>query len=523
VQNRRHTVFRWYQSGPLEALWNHVELTPRADGGTDLVHEIAVIPRGLVGRVAVAVEIGQRLRRAFDRVYRHVDEVVASGRGTHPYDAPHVPTEEEQRIVHAGAEKLVAEGFSEKHVGWLASTLLHAPSRDLDRIRPHQVADAWGMSRDEALRMFLHAAHVGLLEIVWDLVCPTCMVSHGAASDLGHVHGKGRCQACETEFDQDLCSSVELVLRPHPGVRATKLATYCFGAPTRRPHVLAQLVLDPGEARTVTVPMWTGEYAAAAFGVRTAGLIVAGPMGYAGAAKVVVTAAGVEVYPSRLRDGEATLELVNDTPEERSVRIEQRGSRDAVTAVAALTHPAFAALFPEQLLADGDLVAVSRLHFLAASGGTGEELLRDRGEAGACAAMCEAERSFTEVVHAEQGAVLPSALGTMLAAFPSGPRAVRAALALVARDGSLVLRAGLHGGRCFALTRQARVDYWGEVIHRATWLAREAAEGELALSHQAAGEREIAWELHRLAGAPRVDAVRSGPYAGRRIVRVQPR
>jgi class 3 adenylate cyclase len=166
---------------------------------------------------------------------------------------------------------------------------------------------------------------------------------------------------------------------------------------------------------------------------------------------------------------------------------------------------------------------VSRLHLLAVTGGTTDELLRDRGEAGACAALREAERAFAELVLAHEGTVLASALDTLVAAFPSGARAARAAMALLGRDGSLLLRAGLHGGRCFALTRQGRVDYWGEVVHRATWLARAAAEGELVLSHQAAGERDVAWELHRLGAAPRVDVADAGPYAGRRIVRVRPR
>ena len=221
----------------------------------------------MLGRFAALVEIGQRLRRAMDRVYRHVDETVSQGGPEGPYDAHHEPTAGERVRVEVGHTKLLEAGFEPAAVSALCDMLLTAPMRQLSRMRPFALAEKLGTTRERALEMMLHAAHIGLLEIGWDLVCPTCMVSHDTRAHLGEVTSHAHCVACETEYDRDLGTSVELVLRPHPDVRSTRAEMYCAGSPARRTHVLVQLVMDPGEERTITVQLPAGEYTVAAFGV----------------------------------------------------------------------------------------------------------------------------------------------------------------------------------------------------------------------------------------------------------------
>jgi hypothetical protein len=40
-------------------------------------------------------------------------------------------------------------------------------------MRPFALAAELGTTREGALDLMLHGAHLGLLEIAWDLVCPT--------------------------------------------------------------------------------------------------------------------------------------------------------------------------------------------------------------------------------------------------------------------------------------------------------------------------------------------------------------
>lgn len=522
IKNREHTVFRWYREGPLEALWNRVELRKREDGGTDLSHEIAVIPRGVLGRVATLVEIGQRLRRAMDRVYRRVDEVIASGSARDPYDMHHEPTAAERVRVETAEARLVRAGFEKEPAGALASMLLHAPARKLARMRPFALADELGTTRARALEMMLHAAHIGLLEIAWDLVCPTCMVAHETRAHLGEVTSHAECAACETEYDRDLTSSVELVFRPHPDVRATKLETFCAGSPARRSHVLLQLVLDPGEVRSVALQLPQGEYAVAAFGVEGSADLAVSPVGFSRVGEIVIDERSVTARPAILGEGgEVVLRFVNDTPDERSVRIEKRAARaDSVPATVALTHPTFRDFFAGELLSHGQLLGVSHLHFLAVDASDRGELFTSRGDAQACAQLRAFEEAFERAVREEGGSRLPGPLETLVAAFPSGSRAVSAALALLAKRGDLPARAAIHGGRCLALTREARIEYFGETLHRTLWLASAADPGGLVLSQVAAADRDVASTLHAERVATRIDVAAAGPYQGRRIVRV---
>jgi serine/threonine protein kinase len=523
IKNREHTVFRWYREGPLEALWNRVELHERQDGGTDLTHEIAIIPRGVLGRVAALVEIGQRLRRAMDRVYRRVDEVIASGAGADPYDMRHEPTAAERVRIETGRAKLLGAGFEKEPVEALDAMLLFGPARTLARMRPFALAEELGTSRERALEMMLHAAHIGLLEIAWDLVCPTCMVAHESRAHLGEVTSHAQCAACETEYDRDLGSSVELVLRPHPDVRETKLETFCAGSPARRSHVLVQLVLDPGEERSVALRLPPGEYAAAAFGISASADVAVSPVGFSRVGEIIIDDRGVVARPAVFGEGgDVVIRFVNETADERSVRIEKRDARgDSVPATLALTHPTFRDFFAGELLSYGQLLGVSHLFFLAVDASDRGALFASRGDAQACAQLRAFEEAFERAVRDEGGSRLPGTLETMVAAFPSGSRALRATIALLEEcDAELPARAAIHGGRCLALTREARIEYFGETLHRTLWFASAAEPHGLVLSQVAASDRDIATTLHTSDVETRVDVAASGPYQGRRIVRV---
>lgn len=517
IRDREHTVFRWYRAGPLEALWNRVTLVPHGTG-TELTHEIALIPRGVLGRVAVSFEIGQRLRRAMDRMYRHIDDVLVANGGD-PYDQPHAPSPTERARIEAG--RIALKDFPEPAVNALCNMLLHTPARKLNRMRPFALAEQFGVSRDAALAVMLHAAHVGLLEIAWDVVCPTCLVAHETERHLDGVKQQSRCASCETEFHQDLCSSVELVFRAHPEIRQTSTEMYCGGSPARRPHIFAQVVLDPGQERVIDLTLPPGDYSVAGSGNPEPAELSASPVGHTSASDVIVSGNTVVLYPPVVRGGETRFRFVNDTPDERTVRIEtRRGRPDAVPAALALTHPTFRDYFRSELLDHGELVGVSHLYFLVVDASDRGSLFAERGDAEACAALRTFEANVARCAREENGTVIPGILETLVAAFTSSTRAIRAALAVL-RSTDLPARLAVHGGKCLALTRDSRVDYFGETLHRAIWFVGVANASELVLSHAVASERDVSVELSANEATTSIDTSTAGPYKGRRIMRVR--
>ena len=526
VKDRHHSVFRWYSSGPVSAVWNKVTLTPLAEGGCELTHDIWMTPRGVLGQVAAFVE-GTKLGQSIERFYRHLDEVIVAGGHVDPFEPPHVPAPETRAAVERACAKLHDEGFSSSVVEKLAMYLLTAPDGVLRTMRPFELADAWSLPREEVFDVMLHAAHLGLLEPAWDVVCPLCQLAHESVSDLAQVKRVGTCKACAKSFERDLRESVELVFTPHASIRRVQNVTYCVGAPALRPHVLVQQVLDPGETRTVTVDVPRGVYRVAASAMTTPSELVASAVGFEPVAEAVVENARVVARPAIIQAGSVTFELRNESDREETVRIEVPGARvDGVSASTAMTHPKFREIFTGQLLAHGELLPVSQLSFVFVEMRERDTLFEKLDDVAACGELSRLDEIVRETAEEHEGTLVPSSLDLLVVAFPSPVLALRAGLEIRRRVdeasfGAPVVMAA-HDGRCIALTRGGKSEFFGETLHRGQLLLEECKPGELALSASFAADRLVAVVLHDARGARvSVETSQSGPYKGRRIYMVR--
>jgi eukaryotic-like serine/threonine-protein kinase len=521
IKNREHSVFRWYRGGPVAAVWNRVTLAPIEDGGTELHHDVWLMPRGVIGQVASFMEMN-KLGAAVDRFYRHLDEVILAGGHADPFEAPHAPTQGQRSTVEEVCARLHREGFSAAVVEKLAMHLLTAADGAIGTLRPYELADAWGVDRAEVLDVLMHAAHEGMLEATWDVVCPKCMLAHESLQALAQLTRVGTCKACASSFERDLRESVELVFAPHPGIRHVDRLTYCAGAPALRPHVLAQQVLDPGEERTITLDLPRGIYRVAGAIAQSSSELVASAVGFEESAEVVSHGERIEARPSIVKAGMVTLVLRNDSPGEETLRIELPGARaDGVSAATAMTHPSFRELFSDQLLAHGEHLRVSQLAFVFVELLGREALYEKMGDAAACAVLSRLDEAVHEEARAHEGSVVPSSLDLLVVAFPTAMRALRAGLALRKRFDLTPLAAPVaiaaHDGRCLALTREGKAEFFGETLHRGHALLRDCPPGGLALSSSFAADRAVAVAVHESGMKVTVGQSPSGPYAGRRI------
>lgn len=526
VKDREHSVFRWYRSGPVAAVWNRVTLAPAPGGGTDLHHEIWITPRGVLGSVAAFFE-GSKLGPAIDRFYRHLDEVLVKGGHADPFEPPHSPSPEDRATVEQVCARLRADGFEAVVVEKLAMHLLTAPDAVVATLRPYELADAWGVDRAEVFDVMMHAAREGLLEATWDVVCPKCNLAHESLHELGQVTRMGTCKACATSFERDLRDSVELVFSPHPSVRRIERATYCAGAPALRPHVLAQQVLDPGEERRITVALPRGGYRVAGATAQSASELLASAVGFETTVTAVAMGDRIEVRPPIALAGHVTVVLRNENDHEETLRIEVPGARDdGVSAATAMTHPSFRELFTGQLLAHGEHLRVSQLAFVFVEQVNPEALFGRLGDAKACAELSRLDALVHEEAHANEGTVVPSSLALMVIAFPTSLRAIRAALLLRKRveDGAFAapIAIAAHDGRCLALTREGKAEFFGETLHRGQSLLGDCPAGGLALSASFAADRAVAVALHESGMKVSVASSQSGPYAGRRVTVLSP-
>lgn len=528
VKEREHSVYRAYSAGPISALWNRVTLAPR-DGGTELVHEVSVVPRGVLGEIAAFVEINQRAARNMDRSYRRLDEVLQRGTDEDPFEPPHAPEGDAIDAVHRGIERLGREcGFGADILARLTRLLLFSPDQVLATLRPFALADAWGTDRAETLDLFIHAHGVGLLEPQWDVVCPTCRVAHETLGALGELRRTGKCQGCLDTFERDLAEGVELVFGPAERIRRTERETYCKGAPALRPHVLMQQILDPFETRTVTVDLPRGNYRVVGADGLVSAELVSSAMGYEPRCDAVLGEASLDLYPAMVAAGPVTLILRNDTDREETLRVEIPGARtDGVTAAHALTHPTFRDVRPGDLLAKGEHVSVGRMTFVFLEIADRDALFEKIGDGPTCERLARLEELLAAEARKETGQVVSGTLATdaLHAAFTSTLPAVRAALAVARGAGTaapdVVVRIAVHEGRCLALTRGDAVEYFGQTLHRGIALLRDAPPGGLALSTAVSAERAVMVMMVEGGHLVRVQESSDVAYGGRRVTTVR--
>jgi serine/threonine protein kinase/class 3 adenylate cyclase len=505
IEGRRMGVLREYSTGPFRWLLSVVEMEPRG-GGTRLTHRVEIEPRGVLGRTLAAVEVGVRGRRSVERVYRRIDAALTGaaaapyGRAlVDPFEDPAAPTRAQRQRLERLLDDLIRRGVSPEVAERLVDFVAHAPPQEVGRIRPLALARRLGLDPAAVVDACLHGAHAGLLVLLWDVLCPVCRIPAAVKDTLRLLREHESCPACVLDFRLDFGSSVELIFRAHPEVRASELGTYCIGGPAHSPHVVAQARVAAGERMELTLSLTRGAY-------RLRGPQLPYVLDFR-----VEEEAGVRRWdlalsrppeagrPRVLRAGRQVLMLGNDGGRELVVRVERAAPRDdALTAARASALALFRELFPGEILSPGQLISVATVALLVTELEGAGELYARMGDARAFAVIHEHFRLLRERIAAEGGALVKTVAEGVVAAFAEAEAAVRAGLALQAdlagqeATRGLCLRAGIHRGPALAATLNDHLDYFGTTVRQALELPGQARGGGLLLTEAVAGDPAVA-------------------------------
>ena len=92
--------------------------------------------------------------------------------------------------------------------------------RELVRINVLAFAAAHGLDEEATIAAFLHAAQLGIFELSWDVLCPTCRGVLDVTASLKDVHkAPYECALCSRSFEVSLDEMVEVVFTVSPRVR----------------------------------------------------------------------------------------------------------------------------------------------------------------------------------------------------------------------------------------------------------------------------------------------------------------
>ncbi len=518
IEGRRLGVLREFSKGPFHWFLSIVEISPRAGGGTRLNHSVRIAPRGLMGWLVAQLEVNLKGRPKLKQVYHRIDDVVHGKLGhaevTDPFEAPEalrnaVRQRLKQRLEQIEERSAAPSDVSPQSlVEWsetvqrLGAYLSDAAPQALARIRPFALARQWSRDRELVLDVCLHAAHVGLLELHWDLLCPTCRISSDVKDTLQEVERHSYCEVCDLDFELEFGSSIELFFRPSPEIRTVDLRTYCIGGPEHSPHVIAQVRLMPDECFELPLRLAPGTYLLR--GPQLPYSLEVEVVGAQGVARADIKLGREAPSIPRLQTEGQLLLITNHFDRQMLIRLERTIPRkDVVTASHAATRPLFRKLFPHEALNPTQLLTISQLTWFVVEVENSQALLTKLGDAGAFTLVTRYREIIQEVVEKNRGVVVQAAnWSTVHAVFDDAMDGLRAALALPRAvsqsitDSQFRLRAGMHRGPALVVTEGDRLAYFGQTVDHVSRLPQHAGADGMILSGELSSDPEVAAWLH---------------------------
>jgi class 3 adenylate cyclase len=497
IEGRFIFAERRYLSGVFRRAGFRVEVTPATAGATHLAMRawLAPVTPPPDGGALLAGTMRAGLTAYLDGL---AAALARMPRETAPGEAAAVAA---RRALSAAPAPDVVTGrrtpVDEAHLAYCASRLAASPvtpalrerllelvrtraDEELRQMRPYELARVWGEAPRAVLGAFLHAARAGLVDLRWELGCPTCRVAAGTASSLAQVRRHAHCEECEIDFELDFSHNVEAVFQVSPGVRAIDQRLYCGGSPWWRPHVLARFEVPAGATRDVDVPLPSSVY------VRTprprALAVLAGAEGV----RVAASDAGVAVEPTP-----SGVRLENASGHELVVTIERADlDLETVTGADVMTMPEFHDLFATDAPATGVDLTVGSITVLFSDLTDTTGLYERLGDARAFALIEDHFQRMAAAVAAHQGAMVKTMGDAVMAVFGGPAPALAAALRMVedtqAAHGAhgLALKVGLHAGPSLVVRANARLDFFGGTVNLAARLQAHARAGEVAIADE---------------------------------------
>jgi class 3 adenylate cyclase len=499
IYQKRFQLLRRMRSGPLRTLELSFSFAPREGGGSDVTLRLTLTPRARILAPFVRF-MGGLTMKDFEAYIARADAAMIAGKP--PAAAPRRTSVQAATFARVEAALRGAEPQRGAIVDRLVAHVAEAGDLDASRIRPFALADAWGEDRTAVLGVCLSAVRAGLLELRWEVVCPSCRIATEVLPSLSAISEHGACQLCDLDFALDLEDAVEATFAPVRAVREVDVGPYCISGPARTPHVLTQAILPAHGEASLESPAEEGRYR----------LFVRG-----GAAVPVEVREGA---PARVRvpAGEAgnegaiaiapagAIAVANDADNELHAKVERIAVDDQAARARVVTAmPAFRRDFSHDILRPGLALKVARvgLFFSDLTGST--QLYADAGDAAAFKLVQDHFEVVVGRVEKHGGTLVKTIGDAVMAVFADDFAGLLASVDILhafedfRREGGTRaqthIKLGVFGGSCYVVTANGILDYFGQTVNIAARLQGEAKSGEVvveeALADQAIAMKAI--------------------------------
>ncbi|QOG18825.1 MULTISPECIES: adenylate/guanylate cyclase domain-containing protein [Bradyrhizobium] len=421
---------------------------------------------------------------------------------------------------------VLRQSVDEDVVDLIERMVREAPDHALSKINPLHLAGEASLDEEEVIGALLRAVGLGILEMTWSVMCPSCAGVLSANKSLKTVNSaQYHCAFCAAGYETTLDNLVEVTFTVSPRVRKIaahnadelSLAEYyrqvfwssAIDLPTDVDALMRELTLE-------AVDLPPGERAILSLQIRAGMLILFDPVTHTAQfievkgeetserqnLALIFNKADVPVDAVTLRPGALRLTLENrtDTRVLPAVWVAD-GRLDAVltrrrpslTAKRLLTNQTFRDLYRTETLAIGQRLKILSLTFLFSDLKDSTGLYEHVGDLVAFDLVNEHFRLLQEIIAAERGAVVKTIGDAVMATFETPDRAIAAAIRMreamselgaQRQQQGLLLKMGIHEGSCLAVTLNGQQDYFGQTVNIASRVQGLAASRSIVVTEQ---------------------------------------
>ncbi len=411
-------------------------------------------------------------------------------------------------------------------VAMLERMVLDAPDHALNRINALDLAAKEGLDEERVIAALLNAVRLGIFEMSWNVMCPSCAGVLAANTSLKTLdRAQYNCAFCAAGYETTLDNLVEVTFTVSPRLR--KIAAHspdelpaaeyyrqifwssAIDLPADLEKLLQEVTLEivdlpPGERAILSLQLPEGT------------LIVFDPVTHAaqfldvkGEAtherqnlSVVFNKVQVPVDTVDLRPGPFHLALENRTDSRvlpavwmanQALDDLLKRRKPVLTAKRLLTNQTFRDIYRTDTLAIDQRLKILSLTFLFSDLKGSTELYEQVGDLVAFDLVNEHFRLLQEIIASERGAVVKTIGDAVMATFATPNRAIAAAIRMrEAMDDlgaqrqhqNLLLKMGIHEGPCLAVTLNDQQDYFGQTVNIASRVQGLAASRSIVATGQ---------------------------------------
>src|SRR4051812_1457291 len=390
--------------------------------------------------------------------------------------------------------------------------ILHAPDHALCRLNPLDFAGRAKLDEERVIAGLLHATRLGLFDLLWNILCPSCGGVINTNATLKTVtRPEYRCAFCAAGYEPILDEVVEVTFTVNPRLREIaghhpetlplldyyRQIFWSSGIDLPSHEVLGK-VMEEVTLETVELP--PGDKAILSLALPLGLVIVFDPVTHCAqfievkgeatrerqSLTLLLDRSAAPPAMAMLRPGPLRLSIEN----RENIRalpgvwiagpqLEQLLSRRKpfLTAKRLLTNQTFRDIYRADTLDVEQRLKITSLTFLFTDLKGSTELYEQVGDLVAYDLVRAHFRVLTEIVGTEAGAVVKTIGDAVMATFPTPNRAVSASLRMreamrrlnqERKRDDLLLKIGIHEGPCLAVMLNERQDYFGQTVNIAS-------------------------------------------------------